>query len=315
MGLTWSDLFTAGSMFNLHTGAWDRMATIKPTDLGVPDTDEVRQALTRLSMRLLPDEYIKPLRNIINGAKMKLESKTAYFPLIRGARFVPTSSREELENDLSAMRENLKRTVEDLIENYEKAKREQYPILVKAIQTTAKTPESAQLLIARIPEFYPSSQSLRERFYIRWQVFSLSAPIDGAVGTDIEKEATDVKDALRRMLERLRKDLDKRVGEISDLVMNGGKITKRTYNSTTRLCDRIDSITKTLADPALIRASKALRSTVDAAGGIEDDSKARDLVLKDGLKEVALELQASVEAGMRAVEERLTGFGRRRLAV
>ena len=311
--LTRQNLFATGSVLTLSRGEWDRMANFRPADLGIEETEEVRAAFTWGHMRLIPESYIKPVRKQKAAAKNAQEARAVYFPLIHGARFLPATERDDLIAELVRIKKKREQAVEELIAGYEQAKREQYPVLVGALKKAALNPVAAQAAIDRIPGMYPTPEQVRAKFHMSWRLFSLASPIDGLT-QDMQEEANSVREALTGMLARLREEIEKRSQEIVDLVVKGGKITEKTYKSTRRLCDKIDAVTRTLRDPALISASRALRQAVDAASDTEDDAD-RDRELRQGFKAVTRELSVSVEKSVELVEEELTAIGKRKLAL
>lgn len=314
--LSWQDLFATGSVFNLTVGRWDRMGRLRPEDIGIEKTDEIRRSFTWGSMKLVPDQSIKPLWRLVAAAKMAVERYTVPFLLIRGARFVPAESKLELEKELEQLAEQLDDAISAFVETYDKAKADQRDVLELGFRDASNGNQAVvERAMGRLPSLYPDEAELRRRFYLRWQSYSLATPQDGTFDGDVLKEATDVRDALKDMLSKLREELSGRAQEIAELVLRGGKITERTYKSTRRLCDKIDRITRTFDDPTLVAASRALRIAVDDAAAFKDDKEDRDRALRGGLGEVTEILKESVEVSLKSVEQRLTGLGRRKLKV
>jgi hypothetical protein len=308
----WGDLFATGSIFDLDIGRWNRMGTLRPEDLGIQNLPEVRKSFTWGSIKLIPDLYIKPLWSTLNKAHSALDRYTVPFKLIPGARFVVSGSKKELEAALARLAEELDEQIEEFISDYEKAKLEQHTVLKTGFVEAAKSGTAVERAMARLPLLYPTTDQLREKFYIRWRSYSLATPQDGTFDGDTLREARDVRDAIKGMLEQLRKELVGRSEEIADLVVRGGRITQKTYNATDRLCSKIDRVCRTFNDPALIAASKALRIAIDDARAYDDNTGERDQVLVNGVKAVKRELRDSLE---RSIKDVVDGFtpGRRRL--
>lgn len=312
MSIGWGDLFAAGSVFDLDVGRWNRMGTLKPEDLGIQNSPEVRKSFTWGSIKLIPDSYIKPLWKTLNKSHSALERFTVPFKLIPGARFVISDSKKELEAVLEILAKELEEQVEEFVSSYDKAKLEQQKVLKAGFVEAAKSDAAVERAMARLPELYPTTDHLRDKFYIRWRSYSLATPQDGTFDGDTLREARDVRYAIRGMLEQLRKELLTRSEEIVELVMRGGRITKRTYKSTCKLCDKIDRVCTTFSDSALIAASKALRIAVDDAATSDDNTGERDQVLVNGVKTVKKELRDSLEQSIKDVVDGFTP-GRRKL--
>lgn len=287
-----------------------RNVLLRMSDIGINRTDEVRQSFTGLgSIKLIPVEHIKPCWKVLSKADRLWNQNGVYFPMVPGARYVPNTKIKELVKGFKELKEELAKEVEVLIENYEKAKEEQYPILVEAFRQACKDTKSFDEAIKRIPNLYPSPQRIRDKFYLTWKIYRLDAPLGEGMG-EIAEQTSDVKDMLGGMVEKLRKELLDRSDEITQLVVKGGKISKKTYNSTNRLLDKVDGLTDILADPFIMKASKALRRAVEGAGNADSD-EARNQTLLSGINEVKTELSESVEEAMAAVEKRLTSYGRK----
>jgi len=304
----WADLFAAGSVFDLDVCQWDRMGSLRATDLGIDNTSEVKRSFTWGHVKLLPDEYIRPVRKLLTKAKSAMDLYTVPFPLIPGARFVPANSKKELENELRELQVQLEEELRKFEAGYDAAVVAHRPTLEAGFREAAKTPQDAESSIARLPSLYPTAQQARAKFSITWQSYSLASPQDGTFDGNVLKEAAQVRNALSSMLSELRKELEQRAQEVTELIARGGKVTEKTYNSVRRLCDRIDRVTQTFGDPVLVRASRALREAVNAAAA---DSDGKEGILTAGIKAVTDELRGSVEASADLIAAKLKGGTRK----
>jgi len=79
--LTWGDLFCNGSLIDLDVRIWDGLVRLKAEDLGIPDTENVKTALTFGHERLVPKASLQEIRdkayqarNTVDGASIPFQT-------------------------------------------------------------------------------------------------------------------------------------------------------------------------------------------------------------------------------------------------
>lgn len=306
LALTWADLFCNGSLIDLDVKVWDGLVRLKAEDLGIPDTEEVKTALTFGHERLVPKGSLQEIRDKAYQARSEVDRFSIPFKLVPGSRYLPLSSRKELVEKLEVFKNQFLAAVNKFLEDYETNSAKQQEVLLKALTDASKNEAVAERALARLRGLYPTNQELHEKFDLLWRTYSIAAPQDGtADGT----EGNAIKEEIESMIDKLRERLTEKVKSILELVSRGGKITAKTYNSATKMCDRIMSLNM-FGDAGLIAAVAAIREAVSAASNQEDGAGE---TLKNGLEHVEEELIRSREEAIAKAAERLAGRAERRM--
>lgn len=221
--ITWKDLFTTGSLVSLQISQWTGITKLKPADLGLENTEEIKTALSSLGYeRLVRKETIDPIRKTEMDSRRIVASLSIPFPLISGAFFIPQENREELEKKLAEQQENFYEMVTEFCENYDENLEEIKPILYQAILQITKKEKIAAKAINRISNKAPSIMEIADKFLFDWNLFSIDVPRDEKVG----EEADLVLDMVKQMSASLRQEV---MDKVKNLIEITKKQTKRGY--------------------------------------------------------------------------------------
>lgn len=302
--INWSDLFFAGSVVDLEVSLWRPFVRIKPEDLGIEDTPDVNRALSLGRHRLAPAKAMEDIALIAGQAKRSLEYHSLQFAMIRGARYVPNAALRELLGKLREYRRQFNDAVGAFCDRYEAVKAEQLPIIERALQGAARTPEAAAAAFIRVQAEYPDVGTVRAKFGISWKVYAIQSAKNAAAKEAAEDEAGNVKDVIRSMIEQLRGEVAERLKAMTDTISKGGKLPKGSIDATLAALDRVDSM-NVMGDTGLRKQTEALRAMLlsDAENGPG---------MAETFTKAQTELTESVATAVKEAEERLTGVGRRK---
>lgn len=299
--MEWRDLFDAGTLIDLTCGLWSGMVRVKPEDLGIPDTEEVREVLTLGHERLVPKEALDRLRQIANEARGEVERASIYFPLVPGARFVPKEKRAALEGVLDYHQTIFEGAKVDFTVNYTKYKEEMEPKIRKALMdATGNDEQVVERGLKRILAKYPSEGEVGSKFYFGWKSFAVTAPIDGSIPEELKGVENDVSEAIKGMMKSLREEVIEKIGHILEMLKRGAKFTAKTLRSSRDLFSKVKSL-NIFGDTELVDAMNKFEKillTIDP--GAEDDNSAVSL---SGLKK---ELEENLEAAVEKAQSKLT---------
>lgn len=305
--LTWADLFSSGTLIDLTVGCWDALVKIKPSDLNIPNTDEIRAALTWGHERLISKEALQPIKDVAYEARKLVDAYSIPFKLIPGSRFIPKANRVKLNAELEELKERFRDAVNQFVAHYEKHSVEQQKVLRQALLSAAKSAAAADDAMNRIIGHYPGREEVHKKFSLDWHLFSLAAPRDGeAVG---KNEGESIRDQLGEMVDEVRTQLVDKVRSILKLTSQGGKISARTYNSARRLCDKLEAL-NVFNDSGLDLAIKSIREALTEASAAGDNARR---ALSNGLGGVEEELEKSRDDAIKAAADRLVGASKRRM--
>lgn len=309
--LRWDALFLNGSIVSLSIGAWRARAGLKASDLGLEDSPEVAKALTLPTTRLMPRKAFEDITTESRAANALIDRYTMNFGLIRGARFIPAGQLPRLIAELEVV-QGRHRAAADAFIGPDGAKFNEnrdaiLPVIRKAIQDAAKTPEAAEAAFQRIQAEYPTASEVREQFQLSWSIYNLSSPKTAATAEAAKQEAEGVKSILGDMVKQLREDVQVRVKELAEIALKGGKLREGSIQATMELLDRVDAL-NILGDTELSQQTGALRRLLR---GVDPKEVGAGFVA--GLSGVQEALSASVQEAVQAAEERLTGVGNRSL--
>jgi len=305
--MTWADLFITGSLIDLDVAVWDCLTKIHPSDLGIPKTEAVKKGLTFGHERLIAKDKLDPLRKLEGEARRIIEKHTLPFKLIPGSRFTPRTNRKPMLEKLDDIRERFYAAVKEFMAGYEQNKRDQMEVLRQALAEASGSHSVADAAMDRIGWRYPGKETVRARFSIGWTMHSIAPPIDGQ-DVDAQKQGNAVRDSIVQMIDNVRQRLSEKVASIVELASTGGKITARTYNSATALCDRLEAM-NIFHDSGLTNALARVRNAINQAADADNSAT----VLADGLGGVEKELTASREQAILDAMNSLTGKGARRM--
>jgi hypothetical protein len=307
--LSWNALFLNGSIVSLSVGAWRARVALRASDLGVEDSPEVQKALTHGNTRLMPRKAFESITSASREAAGLVDRYSVNFGLIRGARYVPEGNLPKLLGMLAKVKNDHAAAVDAFMDQFEAQRDAILPVIEKALQDAAKTPEAARAAFERIQAEYPAASEVRGQFSLSWSVYALSSPKSAATAEAAKQEAEGVKSILGDMVKQLRADITDKVQSIMEICAKGGKLPERSIDVALELLDRVDSL-NILGDRELEAQTRALRKML-----VKVDPKAVDSGFVTGLTQVQEALKGSVEDAIRQAEDSLTGLGRRQIAI
>lgn len=307
--LGWNDLFMKGSVVDLTTSLWRARIKVKAQDLGIPDSEEVAQALSLGQHRLAPADAFEEIMEPARKAARAIDYYSLPFGLIPGARFVPDGNMPALLTRLREYKSQFNVAVEAFIDSYDEIKGEQLPVIEQALIDAAKTPADAARAFDRVQSEYPDKHEVQAKFNLRWSVYSISTTKSRAAADALAGETDEVKDVIREMVSQLRGEMTAKLSKILELANKGGKVNKRTLESCMELLDRIENL-NILGDEVLAAQVAALRNYLT-----DVDRTKVDAGFITGLNDIQQTLETSIEDAIAAAESNLTGVGRRKMAV
>ena len=305
----WDALFLSGSVIDLDVKLWSGRTQIKAADFGIEDSTEVQKALALGSHRLLPKEAFENIYNIVRSTKSTVEFHSLLFPFVRGARYVPANKLPVLIAKLKEARDAFNGAVDIFIANYEATKTLMLPVLEKALQDAAHTPEAAQVALQRLLTEYPAPEAAREKFRLSWAVYAISAPKDAKATEAVAQETEAVKSIVKSMVMELREEFQEKVGKITKIVARGGVIPEKMIESAVEVMGRVESM-NVMGDEILRQQVGILRGVLTQA---ESNSRKTTGISETTLTEITAAIEQSADEAVRAAEEALTGLGRRKI--
>lgn len=306
---SWSDLFLTGSIVDIEMSMWRARTKIKPEDLGIEDSAEVSKALSLGCHRLAPAKAFEELNLISGQAWRSLEYYSLHFAMIKGARYVPHTNLNTLLSKMRDYKREYMAAVDKFMQNYEKTKADMLPVIEKALKDASGNEETARAAFDRVRAEYPSSQEVRMKFGFRWSVYAIQSAKNESAKAAAEEEAESIKSVVRGMIEQLRGEVTKKITVLTELIGKGGKVPKQSIESARALILRIEGL-NVMGDNELNEQTRALGRFLDA---LEDDSQNPSIAM--GLTDMKKNLEESIDVAVKEAEERLTGVGKRKLAV
>ena len=307
----WSDLFLSGSVVDLDIKLWSGRTQIKAADFGIEDSAEVQKALSLGTHRLLPKEAFDNIMDIVRLAKRTVDWHSLNFPFVRGARYVPANKLPPLIAKLKTIRDLFDGAVAIFVANYNATKTLMLPVLEKALNDAAHTPEAAQNALARLKTEYPAPEAAKEKFRLSWAVYAISAPKDAKSTEAIATETEAVKSIVKSMVMELREEFSEKVGKIAKVVARGGVIPEKMVESAVEVMGRVESM-NVMGDEVLRQQVGILRGILTAA---EANSRKTVGISETTLADIEKAIEQSADEAVRAAEEALTGMGRRKMGV
>lgn len=302
MGLSWEQLFLQGSLFDFSAGFWSGQVRLKPKDLGIPNTHAVKEALNMAHIRLVKKDHIDDLRKIVQEARGLIEKNSIPFTLVKGAAYIPISRRVELEARLEQLKIEFNASVAIFVLEYEGLRAEMEPIIRKAIADA--TIGDSIVGAERVLGMYPPKEVISHKFHFSWFSFAMSAPLDGAIAGEIEKSAGQVTDAVKSMVSSLRDKVIKKISEIIDLIVRGGKYSSKTINSARRAIQNARKL-NILNDTTLERTLGQFESVLVSYNGDNENPESFELI-RDRLK-------TNLDKAVEEATDRLMSLGKRKV--
>ena len=306
--LSWNSLFANGSIVALTISEWRARTKIKAADLGIDDTEAVREALSLGQHRLAPKDAFDDITDAARGAKRSIDHFSLNFALIQGARYVPDNNIELLMERLVGYRTQFDNAVEAFIEKYDEMKAEQLPKIREALIEAAKTEEAAANAYERILSEYPTAEQVRDKFRLRWSVYAVQGAKSNAALEALGSEAEEVKSVVSSMVGQLRNELTDKLESIITIATKGGRLSDRSIDSALELFDRLEGL-NILEDQSLAENINMARNLLES---VEDKTVKKGFT--EELTSIKKELVKSQEQAVKDAESALIGLGRRKLS-
>lgn len=305
--LNWNALFANGSIVDLGTSMWRARLGIKPSDLGIDDTNAVQKVLSLGCHRLAPSKAFEDINEPAKAAARAIEHYSMNFGLIRGARYVPDTNLPKLLGQLRKYKQEYQAAVNAFMDNYEEMKAQQMPLIRDALRDAAQTPEAAKIAFQRIQAEYPEAHQVRDKFKLQWNVYAIQGARSRAAMAAATEEQENVKSIVSSMVTELRSEMQDKLKKILDIAAKGGRLSTKSIDSALKMLDRIESL-NVLGDQVLANQIGSLRSTFLTMdkGQVTDD-------FTMGLNSVQEALESSVEQAIAEAEQNLTGVGKRKM--
>lgn len=305
--LGWGDLFVSGAIVDMTVNLWRAQIGIEAKDLAIENSEEVAKALSLGRYRLAPAKAFEEIKEAARSARRSWDYHSLNFGLIPGARYVPDSTMPKLLGELRAHKERFDDAVGRFMKGYEAMKAEQLPVLEKAIRDASRSPEAAEEAIRRLEYEYPTPESVRAKFNLRWSIYAIQGARSKAAAEAADDETETIKDVVRGMVTQLRDDMTEKLGAILAIVNRGGVLQEQSIRSATEVLDRVDAL-NVLGDEVLAEQSLRLRKLLDT---VEPGKRIGDAVLGN-LEGVRTALDRSLRDAVKEAERNLMGVGQRK---
>ena len=311
MSMKLSDLFVTGSIVALHVSKWRARIKLQAQDLGIDDSTDVQKALSLGQHRLAPKEAFEAIDAAQRSAQFAIDSLSMNFAMIPGTRYVPDGNMRSLMLQLKMHRAAFYRAVGDFCDVYEATKAAQLPIIQRALQDAAKTPEAAALAFARIQVEYPPVDEVRRLFALKWNTYTIRSTTNRDAIEAAGEEGEEVKSIVKSMVEQLRGEVQEKLANVLMLITKGGKLKAKSIESANATIDRISAL-NVFGDTVLDQQVKALRGVLS---GIDPDGEKIGSNVVSGLTDIQKALETSMEQAIAEAEQNLCALGRRKLDI
>jgi len=207
------DIFKDGILINITVNYWSGAKILSPEDLGLKK-ENVSDAFKLGNKALVPREIIRKFRALEARARNIVDTNSFKFP-IGNARFIPKKKFPKILKKLEKIKFEYIQLTEQLVINYDKYRKEMQPIYRDAAEKAFYTslPNSIEFniekmeqekehfvnnFLMRVATFYPSANTLRDRFSLGWDVYEIALPrmkksdsteiVNGQIKEDIAEE-------------------------------------------------------------------------------------------------------------------------------
>ena len=186
------NIYQDGTLVSAKVCYWSGAKKLMNEDMGL-SKDKVVDAFKLGRKMLIPEKTIQTFRTIEGRARYAVDSNSFKFP-IGSANFVPKKKFAKVIETLKECKLEYNRLTEDLIAHYDEYKQSMLPVYKEAaeIAFVAQAPAEVvefniedrerekeafiQQFISRIQAYYPTAESLRERFSLDWTVYEVALP-------------------------------------------------------------------------------------------------------------------------------------------
>ena len=297
-------IFHDGILVDVHVRYWSGAKLLTAEDLGLADS-EVSKAFKLGKKDLIPEEVMKQFRFWESKARYAVDSSSFEFP-IGHADFLPKRRAEKVFAELETCQAEYNHLIDDLIENYPKYKEQMLPIYREAAETAylnqtqtgvqefsleireAEKEQFIQNFLTRIEAHYPQAESLRDRFSLTWDVYTISLNVEkSAASTLISRAAHEEQSTLSNLTNKAEVEAKRRL-DIEDYKAQthariGGfvdEVVSALRKQTIQLCD---SVTANIKDGMVItgRTFGKIKNFIER---FEEMNFVGDKVVEDQLK-------------------------------
>lgn len=239
-------IYQDGILISVNVCYWSGAKKLLNEDMGL-SKDKVVDAFKLGRKMLIPEKTIQAFKTIESRARYAVDSCSFKFP-IGSANFVPKKKFAKVVETLKECKLEYDRLTEDLIAHYDEYKQAMSPIYREAAEIAYVAQAPAEVVefniedreqeketymrqfFERIQAYYPSPESLREKFSLDWTVYEVALPRMRVAEAD--KVSTDI--AVSEIAnEEYRIQAQQKIGKFIDEVVQ----TLRT--ETLELCNHI----------------------------------------------------------------------------
>ena len=186
------NIFKDGLLIDVNVSFWSGAKILKAEDLGLKE-ENVAKAYKLGRKMLIPPEVIQGFRQVEGRARHVVETNSFKFP-IGNARFIPKKKFQKVSDELKQCQQEYIELTEKLIENYDKYRDEMLPIYKEAAEIAfvqqepvgvqefnledkeAQKEAFVRMFMDRIQSYYPSSDTLRAKFALQWDIYEIALP-------------------------------------------------------------------------------------------------------------------------------------------
>ena len=307
--LTWDALFYRGSIVDLDINIWSAKLNLRPSDIDVADTPDVREALTLGTMRLAPKKAFDGILRVRRAALKGVENSSFNFPFLRGARYVPEAKVARLLELLNIRKAYFDEAVADFSDKYNFIRADTLPVIRRALLDSGC--KDIGPAMARVENEYPTD--IVSHFGFSWKMYAISGAKSAAAADVASEETAQVKGILAEIVKQLRDEFSEKVSSIAKIIGRGGKIPSTSIDSCREVLKWVKEM-NVFGDVELnnqVRAFERILALDSVVG--PDTSKVPGLAADlDKIQDV---LKTSLDDAIAAAEKNLTGLGRRKIEV
>ncbi len=305
--LGWDNLFFSGSIVDLDINIWSARLSVRPADLGIEDTPDVREALGLGIVRLAPHKAFERLQQIRRAALKDVENSSFNFPFIRGARYVPEAKVESLLAKLDQRKAEFFAAISDFADRYNTIRAEMLPVIRKALLDASC--DNIDASMTRIEAEYP--KDIVSCFFIGWKIYGISGTKSATAAEAIAQETEQVKGVVREIVTQLRTEFTEKVSGVAKIIARGAKVPTSSIASCREVLARVKEM-NVFGDVELNRQVIAFERVLALAEVRSDSFNTTSTTDLDRIQDV---LTKSLDDAVAAAEKNLTGVGNRRLSL
>jgi hypothetical protein len=200
------NIYQDGILISVNVCYWSGAKKLLNEDMGL-SKDKVVDAFKLGRKMLIPEKTIQAFKTVESRARYAVDSCSFKFP-IGSANFVPKKRFAKVIEALKECKLEYNRLIDDLVAHYDEYKQSMLPVYREAaeIAYVAQAPAEIvvfniedrereketfiQQFINRIQAYYPTTESLRERFSLDWTVYEVALPRMRVA--DVDKLSKDI---------------------------------------------------------------------------------------------------------------------------